>query len=99
MPQNAGIEPKKGAGMSGRRVSALSGTIALLLASTSALRADDEIQVYNGEIGDVIEVGLTKIRFEDETAVASGAASACYLEWTSGEHAGERILLTGARTT
>src|SRR5262245_9781421 len=49
--------------------------------------------------GDVIEVGLTKIRFEDEAAVASGASSACYLEWTSGERAGERILLTGARTT
>src|SRR5436190_24277858 len=39
--------------MSGRRLSAMSGTIALLLASTSGLRADDEIQVYNGEIADV----------------------------------------------
>lgn len=49
--------------------------------------------------GDVIEVGLTKLRFEDERAVASGAASACYLEWTAGDRKGERIPLTAARTS
>src|SRR6266571_2112077 len=43
---------RQGAGMSGRRRTAL-GTIALLLAGTGVLRADDEIQVYNGEIADV----------------------------------------------
>lgn len=49
--------------------------------------------------GDVIEVGLTKIRFEDERAVASGEASACYLEWTAGDRKGERVPLAAARTS
>jgi opacity protein-like surface antigen len=53
MPQNAGIRASRGAGMSGRRLSGLGTTIALLLAGTGGLRADDEIQVYNGEIADV----------------------------------------------
>jgi opacity protein-like surface antigen len=39
--------------MSGRPLSALGVMSALLLAGTSGLRADDEIQVYNGEIADV----------------------------------------------
>jgi|GEM_PF-2056703 len=49
--------------------------------------------------GDVIEVGLTRIKFEDERAVASGEASACYLEWTAGDRKGDRVPLTAARTS
>ena len=39
--------------MSGRRPSTLGMTIALVLAGLAGARADDEIQVYNGEIADV----------------------------------------------
>src|SRR5262249_6796323 len=53
MPAASRASGQQGAGMSGRRLSALSGTIALLLATTAGVRADDEIQVYNGEIADV----------------------------------------------
>src|SRR6266581_1914724 len=52
MPQKAGIK-RQGAGMSGHKLSGLGTTIVLLLAGTGVLRADDEIQVYNGEIADV----------------------------------------------
>lgn len=49
--------------------------------------------------GDVVEVGLTHLKFEDERAVASGEASACFLEWTAGDKKGERVPLTAARTS
>ena len=45
MPQNAGIGGCKGAGMLGRQPLALGTTIALLLAGTGVLRADDEIKI------------------------------------------------------
>ena len=34
-----------------------------------------------------------------ERAVASGEASACYLEWTAGDRKGERVPLAAARTS
>jgi pSer/pThr/pTyr-binding forkhead associated (FHA) protein len=51
--------------------------------------------------GDVIEVGTTKIRYEDEAAAARDAKTkdACFLEHASGDRKGERIPLTAPRTT
>jgi pSer/pThr/pTyr-binding forkhead associated (FHA) protein len=51
--------------------------------------------------GDLIEVGLTKIRFEDPKAAAAReeTPSVCYLEFTAGPRRGDRVPLTGARTT
>jgi len=72
------------------------------LKSTNGTRVNgDAIERRRLRPGDVIEVGLTKIRFEDEAAAAAQAATgdACFLEWTSGDRKGDRVPLTAARTT
>ncbi|HVG93286.1 MAG TPA: FHA domain-containing protein, partial [Planctomycetota bacterium] len=48
--------------------------------------------------GDVIEVGLSRIRFEDETA-PKVPDDVCWLEWTAGERKGDRVPLTATRTS
>jgi pSer/pThr/pTyr-binding forkhead associated (FHA) protein len=48
--------------------------------------------------GDVIEVGLSQIRFEDETA-PKVPDDVCWLEWTAGERKGDRVPLTATRTS
>src|SRR5215467_6212892 len=53
MSAEAGIGASGGREMSGRALSALGMTSALLLIGASELRADDEIQVYNGEIAEL----------------------------------------------
>jgi pSer/pThr/pTyr-binding forkhead associated (FHA) protein len=51
--------------------------------------------------GDLIEVGETRIRYEDESSAARDAATkgACFLEHAAGDRKGERVPLTAARTT
>lgn len=49
--------------------------------------------------GDVIEVGLTKIRYEDEKAAAKADAQACFLEYTTGDRKGDVVTLDRPRTT
>ncbi len=72
------------------------------LKSTNGTRVNGEaVERRRLRHGDVIEVGLTRIRFEDEAQAAAQAATgdACYLEWTSGDRKGDRLALTAARTT
>lgn len=72
------------------------------LKSTNGTRVNGEpVERRRLRPGDVIEVGLTRIRFEDDAAAAALAATgdACYLEWTAGDRKGERVPLTTARTT
>jgi pSer/pThr/pTyr-binding forkhead associated (FHA) protein len=50
--------------------------------------------------GDTIEVGLTKIRFEDDTAAAAAKDDlSCVLEYTAGDRKGDQIRLDKPRTT
>jgi pSer/pThr/pTyr-binding forkhead associated (FHA) protein len=50
--------------------------------------------------GDLIEVGETRIRYEDEAAAAKDASrGVCYLEHASGDRKGERVPLSAPRTT
>lgn len=72
------------------------------LKSTNGTRVNGEaIERRRLRPGDVIEVGLTRIKFEDEIASAKQAATgdACFLEWTGGDRKGDRLALTAARTT
>ncbi len=72
------------------------------LKSTNGTRVNGEaIERRRLRHGDTIEVGLTKIRFEDPVAAAAQAATgdACYLEWTKGDRKGDRVVLSAARTT
>src|SRR5262245_26980078 len=51
--------------------------------------------------GDVIDIGLTKIHFEDAAAAAAREATpnVCYVEYTAGTRRGERVALSAPRTT
>jgi pSer/pThr/pTyr-binding forkhead associated (FHA) protein len=53
--------------------------------------------------GDVIEVGLVQIKFEDPEEDARlralGQQGVCFLEWVSSEKKGQRVLLSSPRTT
>jgi pSer/pThr/pTyr-binding forkhead associated (FHA) protein len=49
--------------------------------------------------GDTIEVGKTKIRFEDETAAAAKDDLSCLLEYTAGDRKGDQVRLDRPRTT
>lgn len=72
------------------------------LKSTNGTRVNGEaVERRRLRPGDVIEVGLTRIRFEDDAAAAAQAATgdACYLEWTAGDRKGDRVPLASARTT
>jgi pSer/pThr/pTyr-binding forkhead associated (FHA) protein len=72
------------------------------LGSTNGTRVNgDPVKRRTLRNGDVIEVGLTRIRFEDEASAARDAATAgaCFLEYTYGDRKGERIPLTGSRVS
>jgi len=74
------------------------------LGSTNKTRVNGhQIQAKALTSGDVIEIGSVKIRFEDpeeeERLKALGREGVCYLEWVSGDHKGERIVLSRKRTT
>src|SRR5205814_4761372 len=51
--------------------------------------------------GDVVDIGTTKLHYDDPEGAAAREAtpSVCYLEYTAGPKRGERIPLTGSRTT
>lgn len=53
--------------------------------------------------GDVIQIGVAEIRFEDEAEERmlqdAGSQGVCYLEWATKERKGEKVWLRGSRTT
>jgi pSer/pThr/pTyr-binding forkhead associated (FHA) protein len=72
------------------------------LESTNGTRVNgDSVKRRRLSHGDVIEVGTTRIRYEDEEAAARAATTkdVCYLEHAGGDRKGERIPLTATRTT
>ena len=49
--------------------------------------------------GDVVEVGRTKIRYDDPDAPPEKIPTVCYLEWSAGPRKGEKVALSSARTS
>ena len=49
--------------------------------------------------GDVVEVGKTKIRYDDPDAPPEKVPTVCYLEWSAGPRKGEKVALSAPRTS
>jgi pSer/pThr/pTyr-binding forkhead associated (FHA) protein len=49
--------------------------------------------------GDVVEVGKTKIRYDDPDAPPEKIPTVCYLEWAAGPRKGEKVALSAPRTS
>ena len=49
--------------------------------------------------GDVVEVGKTKIRYDDPDAPPEKVPTVCYLEWSAGPRKGEKVPLSAPRTS